>query len=79
MLLIAPKGSGKSHASSAFLQPFVELEEEEKKAFDEHKKRKKNQKKSSKKRKASGEAEEVIEESGDEAQEADGEQMGGKL
>lgn len=78
MLLIAPKGSGKSHASSAFLQPFVELEEEEKKAFDEHKKRKKNQKKSSKKRKASGEAEEVIEESGDEAQEADGEQMGGE-
>ena len=72
MLLIAPKGSGKSHASSAFLQPFVELEEDEKHAFDEHKKRKKNQKKTNKKRKSSGEAEVVTEE-------ADVEQMDGDV
>ena len=72
LLLIAPKGSGKTHASSAFLQPFVELEEKEKQFFDEQKKRKKAQKKTNKKRKASGDVVVVFEE-------ADGEKMDGEI
>ena len=53
ILTVAPKGSGKSHSTSAILDPFIELEDEEKKIFNdiqkENEKKRKREKKAAKK------------------------------
>ena len=40
ILTVAPKGSGKSHSTSAILDPFIDLEDEEKKIFNDSQKEK---------------------------------------
>ena len=52
ILTVAPKGSGKSHSTSAILEPFIDLEDEEKKSFNDNKKeneKRKRDKKAAKK------------------------------
>ena len=45
ILTVAPKGSGKSHSTSAILDPFIDLEDEEKKIFNDSQKEKEKKKK----------------------------------
>ena len=44
ILTVAPKGSGKSHSTSAILDPFIDLEDEEKKIFNDSQKEKEKKK-----------------------------------
>ena len=63
ILVIAPKGSGKTPTSKTFLGPLIDLEKEEKKSFDEQKKSKGKRKN---KRKRQNDDEEQIDEELDE-------------
>ena len=49
ILTVAPKGSGKSHSTSAILDPFIDLEDEEKKIFNDSQKEKEKKRKREKK------------------------------
>ena len=51
ILLVAPKGSGKTPASKCFLGPLLELEQEDIRVFNENNSKKKKKKKVGQKRK----------------------------